>query len=60
MARLSSNSKNRENRLFNSNKKSFLLKHVCETINNKQTRFAAKQKKNEYRERKSDDEMQLE
>ena len=29
---LSSNSKNRENLLYN-NKKSFLLKHVCETIN---------------------------
>ncbi len=39
VARLSSNSKNRENSLFNNNKKSFLLKHVCET-NNKQTRFA--------------------
>ena len=40
VARLSSNSKNWENPLFNNNKKSFLLKHVCETINNKQTRFA--------------------
>ena len=40
VARLSSNSKNRENPLFNNNKKSFLLKHVCETINNKQTMFA--------------------
>ena len=35
VARLSTNSKNRENPLFNNNKKSFLLKHVCETINNK-------------------------
>ena len=33
VARLSSNSKNRENPLFNNNKKSFLLKHVCETMN---------------------------
>ena len=40
VARLSSNSKNRENPLFNNNKKSFLLKHVCETMNNKKTRFA--------------------
>ena len=33
----------------------------CETINNKQTMFAflAKRKKKEYRERKSDDEVQL-
>ena len=36
VARLFSNSKNRENTLFNNNKKSFLLKHVCETINSKQ------------------------
>ena len=41
VARLSSNSKNSENPLFNNkNKKSFLLKHVWETINNKQMRFA--------------------
>ena len=40
MAWLSSNSENRENTLFNNNKKSFLLKHVSETINNKQTMFA--------------------
>ena len=39
VATLSSNSKNRENSLFNNNKKSFLLKHVCETINNNQTMF---------------------
>ena len=35
MARLSCNSKNRENLMFNDNKISFLLKLVCETINNK-------------------------
>ena len=48
VARLSSNSKNRENPLFNNNKKSFLLKHVFETINNKQTMlaFLAKRRKN--------------
>ena len=40
VARLSSNSKNRENPLFNNHKKSFLLEHICETINNKQAMFA--------------------
>ena len=40
VARLSSNSKNRENPLVTNNKKCFLLKHVCETINNKQTMLA--------------------
>ena len=64
MARLSSNSKNRENS-FNNNKKSFLLKHVCETINNKKQKqnevcFPGKQKKKEYQERKCDDEVWLE
>ena len=37
VARLSSKLKNRDNPLFNNNKKSFTLKHVCEKINkNKQ------------------------
>ena len=47
VARLSSNSKNRENQLFNKQpkKKSFLLKHICETINNKQTMFAFQAKR---------------
>ena len=40
-------------------KKSFLLEHVCETINNNDC-FPGKQKKSEYRERKSDDEVWLE
>ena len=59
--RLSSNSKNRENPLLTNNKDVFLLKHVCETINNKQTMFAffPGKKKKEYRERKSDDEVRL-
>ena len=37
----------------------FLLKHGCETINN-DVCFPGKKKKKEYRERKSDDEVQLE
>ena len=43
VARLSSNSNNLENPLFNNNKKSFLLKHVCETINNKQRGLISEQ-----------------
>ena len=37
-----------------------LLKHVCETINNKQTMFAFLKERIEYRDRKSDDEVWLE
>ena len=40
-------------RCLTNNKKSFLLKHVCETIN-------GKKKKKKYRERKSADEVRLE
>ena len=40
VVRLSSKSKNRENPLLTNNKKWFLLKHVCEAINNKQRMFA--------------------
>ena len=40
VARLSSNSKNRENPLFKNNQKSILLKHVCKIIDNKQMMFA--------------------
>ena len=54
VARLSSNSKNRENLLLINNKKSFLLKHVCETINNKQTMFAFLAKKEERKSREEE------
>ena len=40
VARLSTNWKNRENPCWQITKMFFLLKHVCETINNKQTMFA--------------------
>ena len=48
VARLFSNSKNTESPLLTNNKNVFLLKHVCETINKKQTMFAflAKRRKN--------------
>ena len=55
VVRLSSNSKVKENVFLINNKVFFFLKHVCETINDKQT----KKEKKEYREWKSDDEVRL-
>ena len=52
--------RNRENPLVTNNKKWFLLKHVCETINNKQTMFAFLAKRRISREEKWDNEVQLE
>ena len=58
MARLCSNSKNRENPFNKQQKNCFLFKHLCETMNNKQTMFSflAKRRRKEYREGKYDNE----
>ena len=59
MARLSSNSKNRENPLLTKNKNVFLLKYVCETINNKPQLLSWQKEEKEYRAKKSDDEVRF-